>query len=239
MKELKGGRKMSTFFQGVFDTTTSALQLNDFLLCMGVSLIIGIVLAFLYTIKNEYTQSFVLTVALLPAVVCVVIMMVNGNIGAGIAVAGAFSLVRFRSAPGSAKELCAIFLAMGVGLITGMGYLGYAVVFALVLGTAMVLFNLLGVGNSKKPLLNKTLHITIPENLEYEGVFDDLLDSYTSKAQLVNVKTTNMGSLYKLTYDITLKEFGKEKNFLDELRCRNGNLEVSLSKKDQSAGSEL
>ena len=230
---------MSTFFQGVFDTTTSALQLNDFLLCMGVSLIIGIVLAFLYTIKNEYTQSFVLTVALLPAVVCVVIMMVNGNIGAGIAVAGAFSLVRFRSAPGSAKELCAIFLAMGVGLITGMGYLGYAVVFALVLGTAMVLFNLLGVGNSKKPLLNKTLHITIPENLEYEGVFDDLLDSYTSKAQLVNVKTTNMGSLYKLTYDITLKEFGKEKNFLDELRCRNGNLEVSLSKKDQSAGSEL
>lgn len=230
---------MSTFFQGVFDTTTSALQLNDFLLCMGVSLIIGIVLAFLYTIKNEYTQSFVLTVALLPAVVCVVIMMVNGNIGAGIAVAGAFSLVRFRSAPGSAKEICAIFLAMGVGLITGMGYLGYAVVFALVLGTAMVLFNLLGVGNSKKPLLNKTLHITIPENLEYEGVFDDLLDSYTSKAQLVNVKTTNMGSLYKLTYDITLKEFGKEKNFLDELRCRNGNLEVSLSKKDQSAGSEL
>lgn len=230
---------MSTFFQGVFDTTTSALQLNDFLLCMGVSLIIGIVLAFLYTIKNEYTQSFVLTVALLPAVVCVVIMMVNGNIGAGIAVAGAFSLVRFRSAPGSAKEICAIFLAMGVGLITGMGYLGYAAVFALVLGTAMVLFNLLGVGNSKKPLLNKTLHITIPETLEYEGVFDDLLDSYTSKAQLVNVKTTNMGSLYKLTYDITLKEFGKEKNFLDELRCRNGNLEVSLSKKDQSAGSEL
>lgn len=230
---------MSTFFQGVFDTTTSALQLNDFLLCMGVSLAIGIALAFLYTIKNEYTQSFVLTVALLPAVVCVVIMMVNGNIGAGIAVAGAFSLVRFRSAPGSAKEICAIFLAMGVGLITGMGYLGYAAVFALVLGTAMTVFNLLGVGNSRKPLLNKTLHITIPENLEYEGVFDDLLDSYTSKAQLINVKTTNMGSLYKLTYDVTLKEFGKEKSFLDELRCRNGNLEVSLSKKDQSVGSEL
>lgn len=230
---------MSNFFQGVFDSTTTSLQLGDFFLCLGVSLAIGIFLALIYTVKNEYSQSFILTLALIPAVVCVVIMMVNGNIGAGIAVAGAFSLVRFRSAPGSAKEICAIFLAMGVGLMTGMGYLGYAAVFAAVLGGALLLFNVLQIGSSKKPLLNKTLHITIPETLEYEGVFDDLMDSYTSKAQLVNVKTTNMGSLYKLTYDVTLKEFGKEKQFLDQLRCRNGNLEVSISKKDQPVGSEL
>ena len=173
---------MSTFFQGVFDTTATSLQLGDFFLCMGVSLAIGIFLAFAYSIKNDYSQSFLLTLALIPAVVCVVIMMVNGNIGAGIAVAGAFSLVRFRSAPGSAKEICAIFLAMGVGLLTGMGYLGYGTVFAIVLGGAMIIFNTLNIGNSRRPLLNKTLHITIPENLEYEGVFEDLLNTFTSKA---------------------------------------------------------
>lgn len=230
---------MSTFFQGVFDTTATSLQLGDFFLCMGVSLAIGIFLAFAYSIKNDYSQSFLLTLALIPAVVCVVIMMVNGNIGAGIAVAGAFSLVRFRSAPGSAKEICAIFLAMGVGLLTGMGYLGYGTVFAVVLGGAMIIFNTLNIGNSRRPLLNKTLHITIPENLEYEGVFEDLLNTFTSKAQLVNVKTTNMGSLYKLTYDVTLREFGREKEFLDQIRTRNGNLEVSISKKEQNVGSEL
>jgi hypothetical protein len=230
---------MTTLFQGVFDSTASALQLGDFLLCMGVSLAIGAFLAFLYTIKNQYTQSFILTIGLIPAVVCVVIMMVNGNVGAGIAVAGAFSLVRFRSAPGSAKEICAIFLAMGVGLMTGMGYLGYAAVFAIVLGGAMVLFNVLGIGENKKLALNKTLHITIPESLEYENVFDDLLKEYTAKHQLSNVKTTNMGSLYKLTYDVTLKNFGKEKEFMDQIRCRNGNLEVSLSKQDKINPSEL
>ena len=230
---------MTTLFQGVFDSTASALQLGDFLLCMGVSLAIGAFLAFLYTIKNQYTQSFILTIGLIPAVVCVVIMMVNGNVGAGIAVAGAFSLVRFRSAPGSAKEICAIFLAMGVGLMTGMGYLGYAAVFAIVLGGAMVLFNVLGIGENKKLALNKTLHITIPESLEYENVFDDLLEEYTAKHQLSNVKTTNMGSLYKLTYDVTLKNFGKEKEFMDQIRCRNGNLEVSLSKQDKINPSEL
>ena len=230
---------MTTLFQGVFDSTASALQLGDFLLCMGVSLAIGAFLAFLYTIKNQYTQSFILTIGLIPAVVCVVIMMVNGNVGAGIAVAGAFSLVRFRSAPGSAKEICAIFLAMGVGLMTGMGYLGYAAVFAIVLGGAMVLFNVLGIGENKKLALNKTLHITIPESLEYENVFDDLLEEYTAKHQLSNVKTTNMGSLYKLTYDVTLRNFGKEKEFMDQIRCRNGNLEVSLSKQDKINPSEL
>ena len=230
---------MNTFFQGIFDSTVTSLQLGDFLLCMGVSIAIGVFLAFLYTIKNEYTQSFILTLGLLPAVVCVVIMMVNGNVGAGIAVAGAFSLVRFRSAPGSAKEICAIFLAMGVGLMTGMGYLGYAAIFAVVVGGAMMLFNIIGSRIHNKKALNKTLSVTIPESLEYESVFDDLMDEYTEKHQLVNVKTTNMGSLFKLTYDVTLKAMGKEKEFMDQIRCRNGNLEVALSKQDGAALSEL
>ena len=230
---------MSELFQGVFESTATTLQLGDFLACMGVSLAIGAFLAFLYTIKNEYTKSFILTMGLIPAVVCVVIMMVNGNVGAGIAVAGAFSLVRFRSAPGSAKEICAIFSAMGVGLMTGMGYLGYAAVFAIVLGAAMVIFNVVFSGEKEKAVLNKTLHITIPENLEYENAFDDLLDGYTAKHQLTNVKTTNMGSLYKLTYEVTMKQTGKEKEFMDQIRCRNGNLEVSLSKQERSNYSEL
>ncbi|MBR6093868.1 MAG: DUF4956 domain-containing protein [Lachnospiraceae bacterium] len=229
---------MNSFFTGIFESTTTSLQIGDFLLCLCVSLAIGAFLAFVYTVRNQYTQSFILTIGLIPAVVCVVIMMVNGNIGAGIAVAGAFSLVRFRSAPGSAKEICAIFLAMGVGLMTGMGYLGYATVFAIVLGAAMLLFNVL-FGKERKDVLGKTLHITIPENLEFETVFDDLLDAYTSKHQLMSVKTTNMGSLYKLTYDVVFKETGKEKEFMDQIRCRNGNLEVSLTRSAETAGCEL
>ena len=226
---------LNTIFTGVFDTTTTnAVQLGDFLLCVAVSLVIGVYLAAVYTYKSRYTQSFVMTLALLPAVVCVVIMMVNGNVGAGVAVAGAFSLVRFRSVPGSAKEICAIFLAMGAGLVTGMGYLAYAVVFAFILGSMMFLYTHLRLGNNRKKEIYKTLHITIPENLDYTGVFDEILEKYTKEYQLVNVKTTNMGSLFKLTYNIVLKDAAEEKNFIDKLRCRNGNLEISMSMQDST-----
>lgn len=232
---------MNTLFQGVFDETTSAtsLQVGDFIICLLAALVIGFFLAVISTYKTNYTQSFFLTLALLPAVVCVVIMMVNGNVGAGIAVAGAFSLVRFRSAPGSAKEICAIFLAMGAGLILGMGYIGYAVLFTVILSAATLLYQLLGIGTKKNLPLEKTLHVTIPENLDYETVFDEILDQYAEVHELTNVKTTNMGSLFKLTYGITLKEVGKEKEFLDKLRTRNGNLEISLSKRDKSQQTEL
>jgi hypothetical protein len=159
-------------------------------------------------------------------------MMVNGNVGAGVAVAGAFSLVRFRSVPGTSKEIGMLFLAMGAGLITGMGYLGYGILFSAVLGLAMFVFTQAGLGTKKGPALDKTLTITIPESLNYVDVFDDLLDKYTSKNEIVSVKTTNMGSLFKLTYHITLKELSTEKEFIDELRCRNGNLEIGLSRQE-------
>lgn len=224
---------LNTIFTGVFDTsTTNVVRVGDFLLCVAVSLIIGVFLAAVYTYKSRYTQSFVMTLALLPAVVCVVIMMVNGNVGAGVAVAGAFSLVRFRSVPGSAKEICAIFLAMGAGLVTGMGYLAYAVIFAVILGAMMFLYTHLELGKNKKKLNYKTLHITIPEDLDYTGVFDGILEKFTEKYELVNVKTTNMGSLFKLTYNVVLKDAAEEKNFIDKLRCRNGNLEISMSMQD-------
>lgn len=224
---------LNTIFTGVFDTsTTNVVPVGDFLLCVAVSLIIGVFLAAVYTYKSRYTQSFVMTLALLPAVVCVVIMMVNGNVGAGVAVAGAFSLVRFRSVPGSAKEICAIFLAMGAGLVTGMGYLAYAVIFSVILGAMMFLYTHLELGKNKKRLHYKTLHITIPEDLDYTGVFDSIMEKFTEKYELVNVKTTNMGSLFKLTYNVVLKDAAEEKNFIDKLRCRNGNLEISMSMQD-------
>jgi len=191
--------------------------------------VIGLILAFAYMYRNAYTKSFVVTLALLPAVVCVVIMMVNGNIGAGVAVAGAFSLVRFRSAAGSAKEIVILFLAMGAGLISGMGYLAYAVMFAVLMSIIMIIYNLSGFGGRNLAAAEKTLSITIPEDLDYSGIFDDLFKEYTSTHELISVKTSNMGSLYKLKYNLMLKDSAKEKEFLDKIRCRNGNLELSMS----------
>lgn len=220
---------LNSIFTGLFDTNTAAvIELSDFLLCVCTALVLGIALALAYTYKTRYTRSFVVTLAMIPAIVCVVIMMVNGNIGVGVAVAGAFSLVRFRSVPGTAKEIGAIFLAMGVGLMTGMGYLAYAAVFAVILSAVWVGLTALNFGAKKSDNLERTLRITIPEDLDYTQVFDDLFETYTTKCENVAVKTANMGSMYKLTYEITLKDKAKEKEFMDELRCRNANLEVSM-----------
>ncbi len=224
---------LDTIFKGLFDSSTqTVISLAHFLLCIGVSLAAGIFLALVYTYKSRYTRSFVVTLALLPAVVCAVIMVVNGNIGAGVAVAGAFSLVRFRSVPGTAREIGAIFLAMAAGLITGMGYLAYGLLFSLLLGAFMLLYHRIGLGADRHGGRDKILRITIPEDLDYSHVFDDLLVKYTANAEVVSVKTTNMGSIFKLTYHITLRSAEQEKEFIDELRCRNGNLEISLSRQE-------
>lgn len=224
---------MSTLFQGIFDTaTTTVISVPNFLLCVFVALIIGGFLAAVYTYKAKYTKSFVLTLAMLPAIVCVVIMMVNGNIGAGVAVAGAFSLVRFRSVPGTAKEIGTIFLAMGAGLICGMGYLAYATLFSVILGAVMFVFTSIMKDDNGEN--TKVLNITIPESLNYSEVFDDVLNTYTDSYSLNSVKTTNMGSLFKLQYVVELKDVKNEKAFLDELRTRNGNLEISMMKKEDT-----
>ena len=228
---------LNNMFQGIFDTDmTTVIAVPDFLLCVGCALVIGLILAGAYMYVTRYTKSFVATLAVLPAIVCVVIMMVNGNVGAGVAVAGAFSLVRFRSVPGSAKEIGAIFLAMGTGLVAGMGYLGYAFLVAVILGGVTLLYNKVDFGAGKKAALYKTLHITIPENLDYTGVFDKILKQYTKTYEVVQVKSTNMGSLFKLTYKITLKNAEEEKALIDALRCRNGNLEISVSKQETIIG---
>lgn len=205
------------------------IPVSDFLLCIGSALLIGLILTACYRYRARYTRSFVATMALLPAIVCVVIMMVNGNVGAGVAVAGSFSLVRFRSVPGSAREIGAIFLAMGAGLVVGMGYIGYGFLIALVLGGVNALYNCLDFGAGKRAALYRTLNIMIPEDLDYTGVFDELLKKYTSQHTLTQVKTTNMGSLFRLTYNLTLKRSDVEKELIDKLRCRSGSLETSVS----------
>lgn len=204
------------------------ITLATFLICTAVSLVLGVLTALVYKHKNHCSQSFAITLAVLPAIVQVVIMLVNGNIGAGVAVAGAFSLVRFRSAPGTAKEIGAIFLAMAIGLATGMGYVTLAVLFFAIIGGFMLILNLIKFGDGDEN--ERTLKITIPENLDYDGIFDDLFTQYTKKASLEKVKTTNMGTLYELQYNIILKSAEIPKQFIDELRCRNGNLNITCSK---------
>ena len=224
---------LDNLFRGLFDSDlTTVISVTDFLLCMGCSLILGLVMAFAYMYRTRYTKSFVVTLALLPAVVCVVIMLVNGNVGTGVAVAGAFSLVRFRSVPGTAKEICTLFLAMGAGLIAGMGYLGFAVLFTVVMCAVFVLYNRLDFGAKKNSDAYKTFAITIPEDLDYSGIFDDIFAEYTVSHDLARVKSTNMGSMFKLTYNVTLRDVTKEKEMIDKIRCRNGNLEITVSKQE-------
>ena len=220
-------------FDSIFNnTTTASIGTKEFLICIVAALVVGAVIAFAYTFKNQYTKSFVVTLALLPAIVASVILMVNGNLGAGVAVAGTFSLVRFRSAQGTAKEICSIFLAMAVGLAMGMGLIGYGVLLAVIVCVVNVIYNVTPFGERKPDASKKTLKITIPEELDYTDIFDDLFTEYTKKAELTQVKTANMGSMYKLSYDVILDDVSKEKEFIDKLRCRNGNLEIVCSRGD-------
>lgn len=216
-------------FKGIFETeATTRIDMFSFLLAVGAALLIGFFIAGVHTYKSSYTKSFLVTLATLPAVIAMVIMMVSGNLGAGVAVAGTFSLVRFRSVPGTAKEIGAIFLAMGTGLAAGMGYIGYAFIFAIIINTVILIYSASSIGEGKNT--QRTMRITIPEDLDYQDVFDDLFAYYTQEHSLISVKTTNMGSLFRLTYDIMLTDIKEEKEFIDSLRTRNGNLEIVMAK---------
>ncbi len=223
---------LNDIFAGIFETTSSMnITLQDFFICIIASIALGVFMAKVYAFKERSSKGFIVTLALLPISVTMVIIMVNGNIGAGVAVAGAFSLVRFRSVPGTAKEIVAIFTAMCTGLTIGMGYIGFAVVFSVVACLFALVLNTTNFGNEKENN-NRTLQITIPENLNYTNVFDDIFDNFTKEVKLVSAKTTNMGSLFKLSYEIELNDAKNEKQFVDELRCRNGNLEIIIGKQE-------
>ena len=211
--------------------SSSALTASSFLICTAVSLVLGVGTALLCTYKSKYSQSFALTLAMLPAMVQVVIMLVNGNIGTGVAVAGAFGLIRFRSAPGTAREIGMIFLAMAIGLATGMGYVMLAALFFVIMAAFTLALTAARFGALDEN--ERTLKITIPENLDYDGLFDDLFAKYTRSCELERVKTSNMGTLYELSYRVVLREAQPSKEFLDELRCRNGNLNISCGRIDR------
>lgn len=196
----------------------------SFFICTAVSLILGILTAAVSMVNSKPTQSFVLTLAVTPAIVQIIIMLVNGNLGTGLAVAGAFGLVRYRSTAASGKEISLIFLSMALGLATGMGYVVIAAVFFVIIALFVLVLQKVRFGETAENI--RRLKITIPENLDYEGLFDDIFAEYTGSAELQNVKTASMGTLYELDYNITLKDEHRVKAFMDELRTRNGNLNI-------------
>ncbi|MFR4440161.1 MAG: DUF4956 domain-containing protein [Hungatella sp.] len=211
------------------NTAAADIAVAQLLTCMAAALLLGVFLAAVHTYKNTYSKNFILTLILLPAIVQSVILLVNGNVGTGVAVMGAFSLVRFRSAPGNSREISSIFLAMAAGLAVGTGYIGIAALMTVVIGIAMVAVLSLPMGN--RSLNKRELKITIPEHLDYSGIFEDIFSSYTRSAELKCVKTVNMGSLYELHYGVDLKSEEKEKQMLDAIRCRNGNLPIVCGRK--------
>lgn len=203
---------------------STEITLTSFLICIFSSIILGVLASLVFNAGAHHSGSWAQSIAMLPSVVTLVIMLVNGNIGAGLAVAGTFAMVRFRSAVGSAKEITGLFYSVAIGLACGMGYVGFAAIFFVIIAIfefCMKKSHFGDVGNT-----HRQLKITIPENLEYEGLFDDLFQQYTRDHELIRVKTTNMGTLFELTYNIQLKDSSSSKKFIDDLRCRNGNLNI-------------
>lgn len=218
---------MDELFKSIFSSTKITVEI--FFIIIFSAIILGAIFSFMCYFKSNSTKSFFVSTALIPVSVSMVIMLVNGNLGAGIAVAGAFSLVRFRSAQGSAREICIIFIAMTTGLALGMGYIAYAVCFVVICGLILIILQVTKILEPKVDTINKTLRIVIPENLNYTNVFDDVFKKYTKSAELIKVKTTNLGSMFQLTYKIALLDPKLEKEFIDEIRIRNGNLEVMIN----------
>lgn len=215
---------MAEIFASIM-TAGGGVTLGAYLISLGLALLCGLIVLLATSVRNRISKSFAITVFLLPAIVHTVIIMVNGNIGTGIAVAGAFSLVRFRSVPGRAREIASIFLSMTAGLTCASGYVAIAVLFTTLISVIMLVFSLIPIKRERE----YELHITVPESLNYYGAFDSVLKEYTRSNRLVKTKTSNMGSLYKLTYIVDLKNPADSKNMIDSLRERNGNLEIALN----------
>lgn len=199
-----------------------------FFTCVGAAILLGLVAAFCYMFKNQFSKTLVITIAILPPIVCVLIMLVSGSIGAAVAVGGVFALTRFRSAQGSAKEITQIFLAMAVGLTTGLGYIYIAIILVVLIEAMSIIFTLTRFGESSSK--RRTLKVSIPEELDYTNIFDDLFEKYATNHTLIKVKLKNLGTIFQLTYDVQLKDIKDEKKFIDEIRVRNANLDVICSR---------
>ena len=203
------------------------LTITSFLICMGVAFILGLIVALVHMICARTNKNFIVTLAVLPLLVTVVILLVNGNLGTSVAILGAFSLIRFRSIPGNSREILAVFFAMAIGLAVGTGYIAFAAVFTLMVG--LLTFVLTKINFGEVASRDKILTILIPEELDYTSLFDEEFKQYLSSSKLVNAKTINMGSMFALTYQVTIKLDANEKEFIDKLRVKNGNLKIALS----------
>ena len=209
------------------------VDLKTFLICTGVAILLGIVIALSYAVKNNNcSRNFIISIATLPVVVEVVILLVN-SLTTGIAIAGLFNLVRYRSIPGNAREITNIFMATVAGVTVGTGYIAYAVLFSVIVIAINLLVSCTPLG--KEPEGLKTLRVTVPESLDFEGVFDDIFEKYTTMHQVDRIKTTNMGSLYQISYTVKLKSGVSEKEMIDEIRVRNGNLDIISSRHEQNS----
>lgn len=211
----------------ILNGTTSSINLLSILICIGCSIFLGVIIAFAYRMTSKYSKNFLITLSMLPLLVEAVIIMVNGNLGTSVAILGAFGLVKFRSLPGTSKEILCVFFAMTVGLACGMGHIFYASMITFIGCLLIVFFSKVNIFEMNGVV--KELRILMPEDLDYTDVFDDIFKKYTSKVELEKVKTTNMGSLFDLRYRVTMKPKVNEKKFIDDLRVRNGNLKIVLS----------
>jgi len=211
----------------LLNNTTSSISLSSIIILSSLAIILGLLIAVTHKYTSKYTKGFLTTISILPFLVEIVIMLVNGNLGTGVAIMGAFSLVRFRSMPGNAKEIATVFFAMVVGLTLGTGYALFAIIFTIVGCLFLTLYDKLNIFNPKAS--NRSLRIVVPEDLDYTEIFNDIFKKYTKEANLNKVKMIDMGSMFELRYDITLKDNNEEKKFIDELRVRNGNLKIILS----------
>lgn len=219
-----------SIFECIFKN--GVITYKEVFICLGVALLCGIIFSSMCFFRTKSTKSFLIATSILPMVVALVILLVNGNIGAGVAIAGAFSLVRFRSSPGTAKEISVIFIAMAAGLAFGMGYLGYGAIFMLITGIVLMIMEGIRIWDVKPIFNEKRIRITLPEDLDYSAIFDDIFEKYTTKYEVVRMQTTNLGSMFKVYYDVVMKNVKDEKDMVDEIRQRNGNLEVVVQRTD-------
>lgn len=211
--------------KSIFDASSVSLSMISLGICIMVAFLLGLLIAFIHSRTTKSSKNFVVTLSILPMLVSFIIIMVNGNLGTSVAVLGAFSLIRFRSVPGSSKEIISIFFAMTVGVAVGMGQIVFASIATIIVCLILFVLDKMKFGFKEQ----KKLVITIPENLDFTNLFLDIFNKYLDKYTLEKAKTTNMGSMYELTYEVSIKNNINEKEFIDEIRCRNGNLKIILS----------
>ncbi len=220
---------LENIFTSTLSSTATDLTLTNAMITIVISIILGglISLTYMYTNRSGFSQNFTLTMVLLPTIVAIIILLIGSNIARAFSLAGAFSIIRFRSAPGDPKDIAYVLFTMAAGLAVGTGYYGYAILFTIILCVMMIILNQLNFGSHKTT--QRMLKVTIPENLSYEEAFQEVFQRFGVKHELKKIRTTELGSLYELIYTVTMQSSTDQKAFLDEIRCRNGNLDLSLT----------